>query len=269
MEIYEFINNSPKAGYKAFNLKNHVIPLTYGEYPGVYRELELKNTCYFVDNKGILNLLFKVKDGLDIKNILRGPKKIDLKCDEEGPVIFVNIENGKRITFPLSFNAPFGPGGIGALLSEKRFNIHTVVSDECGITSINNASVQMEDRDMERLRYIVEYCYYGCRPRIEYELEDNNDGMYIEMDYSLGAMEELLDIADEHLKSCLEDVFNVYIENKEHMKFIFSGNPMSFETVKKKMAEKYSIQNHGKCIISGKPFFRYSRGYIYFFKYDD
>lgn len=269
MEIYDFINNSPKAGYKAFNLNNHVNSLSYGEYPGVYKELELKNTCYFVDDNGILNLLFKVKDGLNIKKILKGPKKIDLKYAEEGPVISVNIYKGERIAFHLSFKTPFGPGSIGSLINEKKFYFHTLVSDECGITSINSASVQMEEKDMERLRYIAEYCYYGCHPRIEYELEDSKDGVYLEMDYSIEAMEELLDFVDGNLKSNLEENFNVFIEKKEHMKFIFSGNPMSFEAIKKRMTEGYNLLNYGECTIAGKPFFRYKGGLIYFFKHTE
>lgn len=269
VEIYDFINNSPKAGYKAFNLKKNINPLTYSDYPSVYRELELKDTSCFVDSMGILNLLFKVKKSSNISNILKGPKKTDLKYSEAGPVITVNMEKEERMVFPLSLKSPFGAGSIGALLKEKKFNIHTVVSDECGITSINSTSVQMEEKDMERLKYIIEYCYYCCHPRLDYKAEDDKDGMYIETNYSIKTMEELLELVDGQLKLNLNDAFNVYVDSKEKMKFIFSGNPASFNSIKEKMAERYDILSHGKCNISGKPFFRYNRGYIYFFKYTD
>jgi hypothetical protein len=268
LNLYEIINDAEYAVKCGdLNCTNHIVILDKKEYGDVYREIENKTTFLLVDKKNNINFFVKLEEGFFIEHIINCEPQIFINRDICGPEVVVNFGLDNEFTaFTLELDKKYDLFVIKKLLESTAVHYQYVIQDESGIIKLFSKKIEIGEGFIEKLKYMLEFSYYCRYPRIDMVQDDNREAFFMEVKGELSNLEMLMDIMDDLGKMSYNDDFNVYIDGYENYKIFFSGYVPNIDIIKNKILMKTGILEEGISHISGKAFFRYNKGLIYFSK---
>lgn len=267
MEIFEIVEKTKNnSTYKPLSSNGYMVPLNSREYDYVYRELRYKNAFHFTDINGDLNFLIKINMGKDIERVVKNRKILDVIGKKEGPCIELNIEDmDQKYLFVFNLKNEVSMLNIKSLLNKQKIYLHFIICDEKSCIKNFTALFELNEIIVEKFRYFTELCYYQSYPRIDFTGDSNKKAWVVIFDESFEILDEILEITDKLKNWGSMDKFNVYIEYKDGLALIISGECNNINYIKKEIGKRYKIIKEYEDTPKGKPFFRYDRGMMYFF----
>ena len=253
--------------YKSINFTRHMLPLSRIDYDYVYRKLKYKDTYHFVDEGGTVNFLIKIISGKQIESVMKGAKSIYVFRDMNGPGIELSVGGlDKSYVFLFDLSDNRHRDNLKKLMSRREVFMHFIIYDEKQCIKCFSALLNIDSRIFERLNYMISLTTEGCYPRLELNEHEKEDANFIVVKSNTAVLEELLNIVDSLQKWGSKDCFTVYVSEQSGYKIFFAGQAINLNYIKNEILKKFQIFGEGIEPPSGKPFFKYDRGMLYFYK---
>lgn len=267
MDIFEKINAASNSSrYKILDSNKHMITLSSGEYDFIYRELKHKNNFQYTDLEGRVNFLIRISTIKDVETVVKNRKTVSVLRELEGPGIELGIEGlANRFIFTFDLNNQVHLYNLKKLLKNREAYMHFLLWNENNLINCFTALLEIDQRILERLIHMLQLTNSGEYPRINFQGYNALNCVYFVFDYAEGLLEELLDTVDILQKWGSKDIFSVYIDFEQGYKVIIDGNAQNKDYLKKELTKKYTLIEEGNCKPSGKPFFKYDKGMLYYY----
>lgn len=269
MDIYDIINNAAYITKCNSTEENKYIKiLDKNDFLDVYEEIKLRNTFLIIDKKGNINFYIKLKAPYLIKDLAEG-NKISLFTDWSyyGPEIILNIKGMERIPgFILELDKNLDVFTLQKFLKNKEAFIQYVIQDEAGIIKLLTEKIIIDEGFVERLKYFIELDFYEAYPIITESEKLDEEGYYIKTNSDINVLEEVLNITGGLSWQITDEPITVHVEADDFYTVIFSGDMTNIGAILDEISKKINIIEEGRTKVTGKSFFQYKNGLLYFFK---
>ena len=269
MDIYNLIDNAAYiAKCNSTEENKYIMALDKIDFEDVYRELKYRDTFLIIDKKGDINFFIKLNDPTIIKYLL-GSNKISIHAEWNyyGPEILLKIDVIERIPgFILELENNMDAFILQRLLKNSKAFIQYIIQDEKGIIKLLTEKIKMDRNFIERLKYYIELDYYEKYPRIIEEEIDGENGYFIKTQARIETLEEVLVVIEGLKIEGTNEQIIVYVEANDFYKVIFSGDIIIIKIIIDEISKSVNIIEEGRTEVSGKPFFKYCNGLLYFFE---
>jgi hypothetical protein len=270
MDIFKILENlQSNQVYREINSTHHILPLSYKEHTHIYSELKFNDTYHFIDNNEDLNFIAKLNPQDNINRIINSRSALYVSRNLDIPVIEFIFENEQSsLSYKFKFNLFDNKhlNNIKHLLRSKKVYLYFLTNNNNLLYKNYSNLVVFDEFTLNKFTYFLEFCYNGYCPRIEFEGFSNQNAYFFIFDCDATVLEDILDITEKLQKWGSRDTFTVSVERNNNYKLYFSGNISNLDYFKKELTKKYRLIDEGTIQASGKPFFRYSQGSLYFFK---
>lgn len=245
----------------------HIIPLDSRYYNFIYRELNYKSTFHYVDEMEMLNFIIKVDTPKNLEKIYRSKKLVYVTKDLNGPVIEIVLDS-LEVSYKFLFDINIESHLYNAkkLIDNKKVIIHFLFTSVDEMYKALSIPMEIDEGSFNKFIYILNYCYEGQYPRINFEGYESEEGYCLSFNDDNYILEELLEVIDKLEKWKCKDVFSVYIEKGDNLNLVFDGKITNIDFIKNELIKKYKIVDEGNRKVSGKPFFLYDKGLLYFYE---
>jgi hypothetical protein len=237
------------------------------DFLDVYREIKYRDTFLIIDKKGDVNFFIKLNDPTIIKDLLGNNKtSIYVEWNYYGPEILLKIDGIERIPgFILELENNMDAFILQRLLKNSEAFIQYIVQDEKGIIKLLTEKIKMDRNFIERLKYYIELDYYEKYPRIIEEEIDEENGYFIKTRAEIEVLEEVLDVVEGLKIQGANEPIIVHVEANDYYKIIFSSDMINIKNILLELYKRINVMEEGRTVVKGKPFFKYSKGLLYFF----
>lgn len=267
MDIYDIINNAAYiAKCNSTEENKYIRILDKNEFLDVYEEIKLRNTFLIIDKKGNINFFIKLKDPFLIKDLTEN-NKIYLFADWScyGPEIILDIKGMERIPgFILELDKNLDVFILQKFLKNKEAFIQFIVQDEQGIIKLLTEKTIIDEGFVERLKYFIELDFYGAYPIITESEELDEEGYYIKTNSDINVLEEILNITGGLSRQIANESVVVHVKADDFYTIIFLGDTTNIGAIFDEVSKKINIVEEGRAMVTGKPFFQYKNGLLYF-----
>lgn len=268
MEIFNRIDSAVRDEvYRGLDSDKHMVSLKPSEYGFVHRELKYKNTFHYIDLNDNAVFLIRITSARGIETVMKGKKVVSVARGLRGPSIELNVDGfGERYRFDFDLDNHINLYELKRILASREVFMHFILLGEEQYLHCFSAMLSIDNRIMERLVYMLELTSQGEYPRIDFKGFSDKECSYIKFNGDLKLLEDMLEALDKLQKWGSKEEFNVYVDYDQGFMFFFEGDTKNKEYIKKVLIQKYELQEEGMGKARGKPFFKYEKGMIYFYK---
>lgn len=268
MEIFKRIDSAVRDGVRrGFDSDKHMVSLKPGEYGFVYREMKYRNTLHYIDTFDDAAFLIRITSAREIERVMNSKKVVSVIRGLKGPTIELTVDDsGQKYLFEFDLESSIHLYELKRILAVREVYMHFILWDEEKCLHCFSATLSIDNRIFERLIYMLELTSFGEYPRIDFKGFREEDCSYIKFNGDIRLLEDMLETLDKLQKWGSKEEFSVYVDYDQGFKFFFDGNTKNKEYIKKELAPKYELKEEGTGKPHGKPFFRYEKGMIYFYR---
>jgi hypothetical protein len=269
LDIFNIIDSAKnKTSYAKMDSSKHMITLKTMDFGFVYRELKFKSTFHYIDSSDHVSFLIKITSAKDIEVIMKSRKTVSVIREIDGPGVELIIEGvEKRFIFPFELDNPNHLYELKKLIESREIYLYFILYSQEQCVQCFSALLGVDDRILERLIYMIKLTSLGEYPRVEFESIRDELTEFIKLKGDSKVLEDVLDITEMLQKWGSKDRFIVYIDYDGDYKVFINGNIQNMKYIKKELLRKYELIEEGIVDVpTGKAFFKYDKGMIYYFK---
>ncbi|KMT23099.1 hypothetical protein [Clostridium cylindrosporum] len=258
--------------YKSMPKSQLLSPLARGEYGFIYESLKEEKTFSYIDENNNINLVANCGNR-NIMTILKAKKSIYIDKHALGALIQVKfLEYGFSFDFVYDVYNNYDYSIVNSIInSSEGIIINFLINYESGYSKAFHLNFDLDDKLKERLNYIKDTTFNLQYPRIDLEIKNENEKVsrFLEYEYNLKIVEDVIEACDKLCKWKSSDNFIIYMSYDKNITLYLSEECKNFNFIKSELSSKYNLIDEGEKVIKGVPLLKYDRGYLYFNSHKD